>query len=29
LAPEAKTYYVSEEQTIEQTFEKINKESEA
>ena len=29
LAPEAKTYYVSEEQSIEQTFEKINKESEA
>ena len=29
LAPEDKTYYVSEEQTIEHTFEKINKESEA
>jgi hypothetical protein len=29
MAPLQKTYYVSEEQTIEQTFEKINKEREA
>ena len=29
MAPEKKTYYVSEEQTIEKTFELINKEREA
>ena len=29
MAPEKKTYYVSQEQTIEQTFEIINKEREA
>jgi|TARA_R110001606_G_C15285039_1_gene640960 hypothetical protein len=28
IAPEAKTYYISKEQTVEQTFKNINKESE-